>query len=157
MKVGGPPILRCISCDPSSVAVRIFAHALTDACLPLVLPSRGVLFAVVCFVSLPVQVLDEAHSFLGKFDSCDELQTTMGDALQGPREAKLLYMESLLLRQFQVVEAGNSSQDAARDMKSLVNRQRIFLTSNHLNITASDLHAGLWRAAQEFGQGQGEV
>ena len=52
---------------------------------------------------------------------------------------------------------GNSSQYAVRDMKSLVNRQRIFLTSNRLNITASDLHAGLWRAVQEFGQGQGEV
>ena len=97
------------------------------------------------------QVVADARAFIEKFDMEDAaLKQTMQDAMEGPREAKLMYMEMLLLRQFSRIDAEPDSTENAKDMKALITKHSIFLTSNDLNISASDLHPGLWKAAQEM-------
>ena len=82
-----------------------------------------------------------------KFDATDELKSVAAEAVTGAREAKILFMEWVLLKQLSTL-ASDPSEKAADDMKALVTKQQMFCTSNRLNITSADLHAGLWTEAQ---------
>eukprot|EP00439_Symbiodinium_sp_Y106_P046546 s5222_g5.t3 len=96
-----------------------------------------------------IQVITDARGFIDKFELKEtKLHSVLEDVIQGPREAKVLYMESLLLRQFSKIDEDPKSAEHVKDMKALVTRLSIFCTSNDLKISSSDLHHGLWAAAQ---------
>ena len=71
--------------------------------------------------------MKDAGEFLNKFELKNtKLHDVMTDVIEGPREAKLLYMESLLLRQFAKMADDPGSPEQAKDMKALVTKQNIF-------------------------------
>ena len=100
------------------------------------------------------QVTKQATEFISTFEVSDaKLMLTIPDVIEGPREARILYMEILLLKQFSRMETDPGSAQLVSDMKALVTRLNIFVSSNQLRIGHSDLRSGLWQAAQNVGQG----
>ena len=93
--------------------------------------------------------MTDARAFLDKFElKQTKLHDVLEDVIEGPREVKVLYMESLLLRQFSKLAEEPTNPEHVKDMKALVTRHGIFCTSNFLKISSADLHPGLWAAAQ---------
>ncbi|CAE7024040.1 unnamed protein product [Symbiodinium sp. CCMP2456] len=96
-----------------------------------------------------IQVMTDARAFLDKFElKQTKLHDVLEDVIEGPREVKVLYMESLLLRQFYKLAEEPANPEHVKDMKALVTKHGIFCTSNVLKISSADLHPGLWTAAQ---------
>ena len=98
--------------------------------------------------------MKQATDFISNFEVVNEqLNTAMADLINGPKEAKVMFMEILLLKQFGHMDKDQSSTDAVNDMKALVTRLSIFISSNDLRLCESDVHPGLWKAARQIGQG----
>ena len=92
------------------------------------------------------QVLSTVDDFTNKFECSDDMKRLVKEEVFGARAAKVLFIESMLLKQFEIM-GESPSESALKDMKSLVTRQRMFLASNDCGITEQDLHSGLWSAA----------